>query len=75
VWHGNGKSQYCICFDLVPEEAHDDLSPLDMTRRTGMCYVKSWMAPSVDVSGCERELSTAGELAKDCILYRGILKK
>ena len=71
--HGNGKSQYCICFDLVPEEAHDDLSPLAMTKRTGMFYFKSWMAPTVDLSSCEGELSTVVELAKDCILYRGIL--
>lgn len=70
----NGKSQYCICFDLVPmDETIDELNPLARLFNSGMFYLKSWMAPTVDLSSCEGEIGTVVELCKDTVFYRGIL--
>ena len=64
--HLNGRSQYCICFDLVP-------STLSSAFKTGMFYFKSWMAPSVDLSSTEAEIGTIVECAKDVVYYRGVM--
>ena len=77
VCHDNGKSQYCICFDLVDEQEHpDDSVPYRAgTTVTGMFQLKSFMAPTVDLSSCEGEIGAAVELSKDTVFYRGILRE
>ena len=73
--HDNGKSQYCVCFDLVDVRNHgDDTIPYGAgTKVTGMFYLKSFMAPTVDLSSSEGELGATVELTKDTIFFRGIL--
>ena len=73
--HGNGKSHYSHCFDLVEEQNHDDRSPLQKLFHTGMFYFKSYMAPTVDLATAEGETGALIELAKDGIFYRGVLKE
>lgn len=71
--HIDGKSQYGICFDVVPAvECVDELSPLQMFIKTGMFYCKSIKAPTVDLHTTEGECATVVEAVKDVILYRGI---
>ena len=72
--HLNGKSQYCVGFDLVNAHEHpDELVPLHTRNNTGMFYYKSWMAPTVDLSSTEGEAGVIVEGAKDIIFYRGLL--
>jgi hypothetical protein len=73
--HDNGKSQYCVCFDLVDGREHpDDTVPYGPgATSTGMFQLKSFMAPTVDLSSCEGEIGASVELTKDTIFYRGIL--
>ena len=73
--HGNGKSHYCYCFDLVTEHQHKDLHPLNQLYNTGMFLLKSFMAPTVDLNTCEGECGSLVELCKDAIFYRGIMKE
>jgi hypothetical protein len=75
--HDNGKSQYGVCYDLVDGRLHtDDALPYGVgTTITGMFYLKSFMAPTVDLSSCEGEIGAALELTKDAIFFRGILKE
>ena len=73
--HGNGKSHYSHCFDLVEEHNLDDRSPLQKIFHTGMFYFKSYMAPTVDLATAEGETGALIELAKDSIFYRGVLKE
>ena len=85
--HGNGKSHYGFCFDLVGSDTVGPLGPegsqydanfygtegprLD----TGMFYSKSVMASTVDLQSCEGEIGTTIESTKDVILFRGVLKE
>lgn len=71
--NGNGRSQYCICFDLVPESEHDEEHPIKRLHRTGMFYFKSWMAPTTDLNTSEGEMGTVIEATKDSIFFNGIL--
>jgi hypothetical protein len=75
--HDNGKSQYCVCFDLVDGREHlDDKVPYGAgSACTGMFQLKSFMAPTVDLSSCEGEIGASVELTKDTIFYRGILQE
>jgi hypothetical protein len=73
--HGNGKSHYSHCFDLVEENQHDDRSPLQKLFQTGMFYFKSYMAPTVDLTTAEGEAGALIECAKDAIFYRGVLQE
>ena len=73
--HGNGKSHYSHCFDLVEEQEHNDSSPLSKIFKTGMFYFKSFMAPTVDLATAKGETGALIELAKDAIFYRGVLKE
>ena len=73
--HGNGKSHYSHCFDLVEEAQHDDRSPLSKIFQSGMFYFKSYMAPTVDLATAEGEAGALIECAKDAIFYRGLLKE
>ncbi len=74
--HGNGKSQYYVCFDLVDTSDHpDETVPFRQTDNTGMFYFRSFMAPTVDLSTCEGETGTLVEAAKDGILFRGVLQE
>ena len=73
--HGNGKSHYSHCFDLVEENQHDDRSPLQKIFQTGMFYFKSYMAPTVDLATAEGEAGALIECAKDAIFYRGVLQE
>ena len=65
--HGNGKSHYCIGFDLVDE------LPFNKIHNTGLFQLKSFMAPNVDLSSCQGEIGSTVEVAKDTVFYRGIL--
>ena len=83
--HGNGKSHYGFCFDLVDSNTVGTLGPegsqydpnlygeegplLD----TGMFYSKSVMASTVDLQSCEGKIGGTLETTKDVILFRGIL--
>ena len=83
--HGNGKSHYGFCFDLVDSNTVGTLGPegsqydpnlygeegplLD----TGMFYSKSVMASTVDLQSCEGGIGGTLETTKDVILFRGIL--
>ena len=70
----DGRSQYCICFDIVPAaDQTDDLSPIQHHWKTGMFYYKSAIAKSVDLCTTEGECGTVVEAMKDVILYRGVL--
>jgi hypothetical protein len=40
-----------------------------------MFYLKSFMAPTVDLSSCEGEIGAAIEMTKDTIFFRGVLKE
>jgi hypothetical protein len=73
--HGNGKSHYSHCFDLVEEKQHDERSPLQRIFQTGMFYFKSYMAPTVDLATAEGEAGALIECAKDAIFYRGFLNE
>ena len=73
--HGNGKSHYGIGFDLVDEATHNEERPFMNSSNTGLFYVKSFMAPNVDLSSCQGETCATVELAKDAIFYRGILRE
>ena len=73
--HGNGKSHYCIGFDLVDEQTHNEVNPFAGEVNTGLFYMKSFMAPNVDLSSCQGETCATVELAKDSIFYRGILSE
>ena len=73
--HGNGKSHYAIGFDLVDEATHNEESPFINSTNTGLFYVKSFMAPNVDLSSYQGETCSTVELAKDTIFYRGILSE
>lgn len=74
--HGNGKSHYCICFDLVDAApGYSDLSPLSKIYNTGMFYFKSFMAPTVDLATCEGEVGALVEGGKDGIFFQDILRK
>jgi len=73
--HGNGKSQYSHCFDLVDEAEHDDRSPLQKIYQTAMFYFKSSIAPTVDLATAEGETGALIDLAKDAIFYRGVLQE
>ena len=41
--------------------------------RTGMFNLKSFIAPTVDLSSCEGGIGASVELTNDTIFYRGIL--
>ena len=85
--HGNGKSHYGFCFDLVDSNTMGPLGPegpqydpnfygeegprLD----TGMFFSKSVMASTVDLQSCEGEIGTTVESTKDVILLRGVLNE
>ena len=71
--NGNGRSQYCICFDLVPEHDHDEEHPIRRLHRTGMFYFTSWMAKTTDLCTAEAELGPQVEAVKDIIFFNGIL--
>ena len=73
--HDNGRSQYCVCYDLVDGSVHtDDKVPYGASAKvTGMFYLKTFMAPTVDLSSCEGEIGAAIELTKDSIFFRGLL--
>jgi len=73
--HGNGKSHYCICFDLVNNTSQDDAHPFNQFVNTGMFYLKSFMATTVDLSSCQGETSATVESVKDAIFFRGILQE
>ena len=73
--HSNGKSQYCICFDLVEKSPATSLNPLKRLYNTGMFYLKSFMAPTVDLATCEGEVGALVEGCKDGIFFRGVLKE
>lgn len=73
--HGNGKSHYAIGFDLVDEATHNEETPFINSKNTGLFYLKSFMAPNVDLSSCQGETCAAVELTKDTIFYRGILRE
>ena len=73
--HGNGRSQYCNCFDLVDETDHCDTNPLTRAYNTGMFMFRSFMAPTVDLCTSEGEVGAAVELGKDALFYRSILKE
>ena len=83
--HGNGRSQYCDCFDLVAAAEHNDLHPLHKVYNTSMFYLKSFMAPTVDLNTVSSwhpqfmaptgECGSLVELCKDGIFYRGILRE
>jgi len=73
--HGNGKSQYCIGFDLVDESSYIEEYPFNDLHNTGLFYLKSFMATNVDLSTCQGETCATVELAKDTIFYRGILSE
>ena len=71
--HGNGKSHYCIGFDLVEESTHKEAFPFANACQSGLFYLKSFMAPTVDLSSCQGEIGATVELAKDTLFYRGVL--
>jgi hypothetical protein len=71
--HGNGKSHYCIGFDLIEESKHKEAFPFANLCQSGLFYLKSFMAPTVDLSSCQGEIGAAVELAKDTLFYRGVL--
>ena len=71
--NGNGRSQYCICFDLVPEQEHIDEHPIRRLLRTGMFYFKSWMAATTDLNTSEGEMGPVIEAVKDTMFFNGIL--
>ena len=73
--HGNGKSHYCIGFDLVEESTHKETFPFQNVCQSGLFYLKSFMAPTVDLSSCQGEIGATVELAKDTIFYRGVLNE
>jgi len=73
--HFNGKSQYCICFDLVEQIPASTLNPLKRLYNTGMFYLKSFMAPTVDLATCEGEIGALVEGCKDGVFFRGVLKE
>jgi len=73
--HFNGKSQYCICFDLVEKMPASTLNPFKRIYNTGMFYLKSFMAPTVDLATCEGEVGALVEGCKDGIFFRGVLKE
>ena len=72
--HSNGKSHYCICFDLIDDVQESSfVNPLKKVYNTGMFYFKSLMAPTVDLNACEGEVGAMVELTKDAIFFNGIL--
>ena len=73
--HFNGKSQYCICFDLVERVSATTLNPFKRMYNTGMFYLKSFMAPTVDLATCEGEVGSLVEGCKDGFFFRGVLKE
>ena len=66
---GQGKSQYCECFDLV-EVGKEDNSP-----NTDMFYFKSVRAPTVDLCSAEAEMGSTVETTKTAVLLQGILQE
>jgi len=73
--HGNGKSHYSVGFDLVDDNSHNEEQPFDNRYNTGLFYMKSFMAPNVDLSSCQGETCATVELTKDAIFYRGVLNE
>lgn len=73
--HGNGKSHYCIGFDLVDETRHQETLPFNNLHNTGLFQLKSFMAPVVDLSSCSGEIGAAVELTKDAIFHRSVLSE
>ena len=71
--HGNGKSHYCIGFDLIDDATHNEQQPFNSVKNTGLFQLKSFMAPNVDLSSCQGEIGSTVELAKDTVFYRGVL--
>jgi hypothetical protein len=72
--HSNGKSHYCICFDLIDDVQESSfMNPLKKVYNTGMFYFKSLMAPTVDLNACEGEVGAMVELTKDAIFFNDIL--
>ncbi len=60
--HVDGRSQYCVCFDIVPQtECEDELNPLQRWWKNGMFYYRSWLAPTVDLSSTEGECGVVVE--------------
>jgi hypothetical protein len=70
----DGRSQYCYCFDLVARDLKD-VENDDFNTKTGMFYLKSKLADSVDLGTCGAETGSAVEAIKDVILFRGILEE
>ena len=71
--HGNGKSHYCIGFDLIDEATYNEEQPFNTLHNTGLFQLKSFMAPTVDLSSCQGEIGSTVEVAKDAVFYRGVL--
>jgi len=71
--HEDGKSIYCMCFDIVPAaECTDKWNPLQLFKKTAMFYYKSIKATTVDLATAEGECGAIVEAVKDVILYRGV---
>ena len=71
--HEDGKSTYCMCFDVVPaDECQDKFHPLAVLRKTAIFYFKSKKATNVDLATAQGECGSVVEAVKDVILLRGI---
>jgi len=71
--HEDGKSTYCMCFDVVPaEECLDKFRPFELLRKTAMFYFKSKKATNVDLATAQGECGSVVEAVKDVILLRGV---
>jgi hypothetical protein len=67
----DGRYKYCYCFDLVARDATEAESD-DFNSKTGMFYLKSKLAESVDLGTCGAETGSATEATKDIKLFRGV---
>jgi len=56
AYHGIERSYHCNCFDLVDDPVHVESTLFNQTQHSGIFYFKSFMAPTVDLSSCEREI-------------------
>ena len=59
----------------MEESTHKETFPFQNVCQSGLFYLKSFMAPTVDLSSCQGEIGATVELAKDTIFYRGVLSE
>jgi len=66
---GQGKSQYCECFELI------EVGQGESEESTGTFYFKSTRAPTVDLCSAESEMGSTVEATKTAVMLHGILQE